>query len=87
MRVGQAGPAAGERHEEGVARHLRQMQIQQHEVHVGLVQEVVGQMRITGGHDLATHRAEGPVQGPPDRGLVIDDEDARAHDAAARRSG
>ena len=87
MRLGQAGPAAGERHEERVARHLRQMQVEQHQVDVDLVQQVVGEVRVAGGHDVVAERAERALERPPERRLVVDDQHPWAHDAAARRTG
>ena len=85
--VGQARPAADERHEEGVPRHLRHMEIEQHQVHVRLVQHFVGELRVGGGHHVVAHPPEHPLQRPAQRGLVVDDQDPRFHDAAARRRG
>ena len=63
------------------------MQIEEHEIDVGLVQHLIGQVRIAGGDHLASDSAQCAVQRAPQRGLVVDDQHSRGHDAAARLSG
>ncbi len=85
--VGQARPAPGEGEEQRVAGHLRKVQIEEHQVDVGLVEHPVGQVGIAGGDHVAAHAPEHPLECTPDRRLVIDDQHPGTHEAAARLIG
>ena len=76
------GPTAHQREEENIPRDLLEMEVEQHEIDIHLVEHCVRQMGVACRHDLVVHALECPFEGPANRRLVVDDQDARAHEAA-----
>jgi hypothetical protein len=56
--------------------------VQDDEVVVRRVEQLVDQERITDRDDIVSHGAQRPLQGPAQRRLVVDHEDAGLHEAA-----
>ena len=77
----QPGPPPDNGEEEGVAGHLGQSEIEQHQIKPGLVQHQIRGVRIGHRDDLVVEVGERPLQGSAQRWLIIHDENAGAHDA------
>jgi hypothetical protein len=76
------GPPADESQEQGLSRYLRQPQVEQHEIKVGLGENLIGRAGIGNRRDFITLALEGALQRSPQGRLVVNDKDPSIHEAA-----
>src|SRR6478672_189458 len=77
----QPGPTADESQEQGLSRYLRQPQVEQHEIEVGLGENLIGRAGIGNRRDFITLAPEGALQRSPQGRLVVNDKNPSIHEA------
>ena len=78
---GEPQPAFDEVAEQREAVHHRHLEVGEHHVHVLRVQELQGVPAVLGGNDRERPSAvQGPCQGAPHEGVVVDEQQGLDHD-------